>query len=239
MRAYKKLDPHLRRLVSAADMPSGLEIAREMGEIASSSPTPSPETSTKRVLIEVNTSEPLDISSIQLNRIAGDIYTAELPVSQLVELAQLSSIESIEAGRRWYPLLDSSLPETKADVVHNGIGGSLGRTGKGVLVGIIDFGMDFTLDDFRNSDGTTRLAFLWDQSLSADAGERTPRNFNYGVEYSAAEIDQALRMPDPFTVIRHHRGIASHGTHVAGTAVGNGRSRDPLNKSPVMSYLTH
>ena len=38
-------------------------------------------------------------------------------------------------------------------------------TGQGVLVAVIDSGVDYTLPDFRNEDGTTRIRYLWDQSL--------------------------------------------------------------------------
>lgn len=121
------------------------------------------------------------------------------------------------------PLLVASVPETKSDRLH------VARpplTGAGVVVGIIDFGFDYTLDDFRNLDGTTRVAYLWDQSLVPGPGERRPAGFTRGVEYDAAAIDAALKAPDPFVEVRHEPAAASHGTHVAGTAAGNGRTGD-------------
>ena len=93
-------------------------------------------------------------------------------------------------------------------------------------------GLDFTLPDFIGPNGKTRVAFLWDQTLEPKAAEQSPAGFGYGVEYSAAEIDQALaaRLRP---VVRHAPDASSHGTHVAGIATGNGRSGDagfPANK---------
>jgi subtilisin family serine protease len=97
--------------------------------------------------------------------------------------------------------------------------------GKDVLVGVIDFGCDYTLADFRDDAGT-RIEFLWDQSLQPQDGEQAPVGFGYGVEYNRAAIDRALRQGDPFQVVRHRPEPGSHGTHVLGIAAGNGRSAD-------------
>ena len=93
-----------------------------------------------------------------------------MPVSLLESFAAHPAIQAVEAGRKWFPVLDSSLSETKADSVHRGTATVPGHAGAGVVVGIVDFGMDYTLADFRNPDGSTRLAFLWDQSLDAAGG---------------------------------------------------------------------
>ena len=106
-------------------------------------------------------------------------------------------------------------------------------TGQGVLVAVIDSGVDYTLPDFRNEDGTTRIRYLWDQSLKAVEGEHVPKGYGMGVEYTKEEIDAAF--PDFYHVITpknivtqgaitiRTRDISGHGTAVAAIAAGNGR----------------
>lgn len=224
----RKLDPRLRRLIAAQSNMDMMATAHSRGEVTAStaSITPSTEIST-RVLLELNADSKPDLGSVDIKHIAGNIYTADVPIREMAQLADKRVVASVEAGRRWYPALETSLPETHADVVQQGDAavGVAGRTGEGVIVGIIDIGLDYTLDDFRNG-AESRVEFLWDQSLHPVAGEQAPGKFQYGVEYSRSDIENALGNANPFSVVRHRAEPASHGTHVAGIAAGNGRSSD-------------
>lgn len=98
-------------------------------------------------------------------------------------------------------------------------------TGAGVLVAIIDSGIDYTNQNFRNTDGSTRIRYLWDQTLSSgETGYAPPEGFRLGVEFNAAMIDAALQAVDReegFMLVPS-RDVTGHGTAVAGIAVGNG-----------------
>lgn len=128
--------------------------------------------------------------------------------------------------------LDLSVPEIKADIVHTG---PPGRRGSGVIVGIVDSGIDFTHENFRKSDGSSRILLLWDQGLTPQGSETSPQPFGYGVEYSKASIDAALKTTNAFSKIRHHDIAPMHGTHVAGIAAGDG-SAPGLDK-PAFSFV--
>ncbi len=92
----------------------------------------------------------------------------------------------------------------------------LGLTGKGVIVCIIDTGIDYTKPVFRNDDGTSRVLAIWDQTVQT--GE-PPSGFQYGTEFTREEINDALLLEDPYTAVPSRDEIG-HGTTIAEVAAG-------------------
>lgn len=90
-------------------------------------------------------------------------------------------------------------------------------TGKGVVVAVIDSGIDYTLPHFRNEDGTTRILALWDQGQSLEERYPPPVGFANGRLYTKEDIDQALERGEQLL----SEDTTGHGTAVAGLAAAS------------------
>lgn len=91
-------------------------------------------------------------------------------------------------------------------------------SGEGVYFGLIDSGIDYTHPDFINEDGSSRILYLWDQTIEG----KPPKGFNHGTEYSNEEINNALKSAKPFDLVPSKDEI-NHGTALCSIAAGNGR----------------
>lgn len=142
--------------------------------------------------------------------------------SLIATLTELPEIEYIEKPKR---LFFEVLNGKRVSCIDEVQGARFGLFGQGVLVGIVDSGIDYTLTDFRNADGTTRIRALWDQSLMPREGERPPEGYTDGVEYTKERIDEALgaSTAEERQSLVPSRDISGHGTAVAGIAAGSGR----------------
>ena len=146
-----------------------------------------------------------------ITTIAGPVAVIHTVTSELAAMARLPFIIRVEKS---YPLsvdLDKSVPDVGAPEVWNEIRDPFGRnvTGAGVIVGFVDTGIDTTHPDFSFPNGTTKILYVWDQTISG----RPPKGFGYGFECTSADIE-ARTCPEVDTF--------GHGTHVAGIATSSG-----------------
>lgn len=100
----------------------------------------------------------------------------------------------------------------------------LSLRGEGTIIAIIDTGIDYTLDIFKDASGNSRILAIWDQE---DQTGMAPEGFLYGSEYLREQINEALRSDNPYNIVPS-RDELRHGTSMSGVAAGssidNGRT---------------
>lgn len=147
----------------------------------------------------------LNSDQIQVEELIAGYGIITLPESFIEPLAAMEEIEFVEKPKSIYP---SDYEGNIASCITPVTVGAPNLTGRGVLIGVIDSGIDIYNSSFRNSDGSTRILYLFDQSL--------------GREFTAEEINQALNAPtrQEGNEIVPSRDITGHGTAVASIAAG-------------------
>lgn len=155
---------------------------------------------------------------------AGSVTTAFVPLDGVEKLLADRDVESVEAPHALEKYLNVSCPDIQAaDMWAGSPPNYTGYTGKNVVIGIVDTGLDLTHADFKTSAGKTRVKYMWDQM---GIGSPPPTGYNYGAEFSAAQIDANNLIS---------QDMDGHGTHIAGIAAGDGRATG--NGCPAFRYV--
>ena len=161
---------------------------------------------------------------IQAVPLLGGYAVVTLPESEIDSYSHREQIEFIEKPKQLYFETFQGKEASCILPLQNGVSG---LTGRGVLVGIVDSGIDFFHPDFRTEDGSSRILSLWDQSIPGNP----PEGYVIGTEYTKEEINKALALGE----IQGRRLVPSrdytgHGTAVLGIAAGNGRASEGVNR---------
>lgn len=92
----------------------------------------------------------------------------------------------------------------------------LALRGRGTLIAFIDTGIDYTKKAFQYGNNTSRIQYVWDQTVEGNA----PEGYHIGTEYSNSQINKALRAEDPYSVVPH-QDVVGHGTFLTSVAASN------------------
>lgn len=144
---------------------------------------------------------------------------------QLEALSDLPRIEYIEKPKRLFFSVNQGKAASCVTILQEP---PYRLSGEGVLIGLVDSGVDYLHPDFQNADGSTRILKLWDQSVPGTP----PEGYVLGSEYDSAQINEAIeagrsgRM-NAYEIVPS-RDLSGHGTQVLGIAAGNGRASDGL-----------
>lgn len=145
---------------------------------------------------------------------AGSGYTCYYFPKESVEPITLSRFSYNSIPQCFSPLSMETLNQAGILPVQNYP--TLQLKGQGVLIGFLDSGIDYTSRLFRNLDGSTRIAAIWDQTIQSGT---PPQGFAYGTEYARETINAALSSEDPASLVPSVDDTG-HGTFVASLAAG-------------------
>lgn len=153
-----------------------------------------------------------------VTELSNEYAILTVPESRIEQLTRVPQIEYIEKPKR---LFFEAANGKRASCILPVQAAPLKLYGKGTLTAVIDSGIDYSHPDFRNTDGSTRIRALWDQSIAGNP----PEGYFLGTEYTQDQINAALQEP---TKVRQEqvvpsRDVSGHGTSVAAIAAGNGR----------------
>ena len=157
----------------------------------------------------------------------GGYAIVTLPESMLEQYSQRPQIEFIEKPTRLYFEDLFSKEASCITQVQRDEPGNLRLTGHGVLIGIVDSGVDYRHPAFFTADGKSRILRLWDQSIPGNP----PEGYATGTEYTNEEINEALSLSvQGGRRLVPSEDVSGHGTAVLGVAAGSDFSRGAVNR---------
>lgn len=159
---------------------------------------------------------------INIQSVYPKFVTALVSIEDVEKLQTAQEVIFVESPKSLSIQNDIAVGASGASLLHAGMVNNTPLRGKGILVGIFDTGIDWDHPDFRDPIDPTksRILRIWDQTLTPTGSEISPTGFSYGVEYTQTQINGELSGSTNGVV--READLHGHGTHVAGTAVGNG-----------------
>ena len=146
---------------------------------------------------------------VAFNVVTGNLATAVIPMSALVDFAEDPDVENVDAGNSVKAMTDLAREYSHVDALHVGLPDfPRSFTGKGVLIGVIDTGFDFMHPAFRDAGGNSRIIHVWDQS----GRNGNTSSMGYGVVFDTPELIRSAA---------HDVSRDTHGSHVAAIAASS------------------
>ncbi|WP_244835200.1 S8 family peptidase [Clostridium sp. BJN0001] len=142
-----------------------------------------------------------------------------IPITKIFDLAKINEIQYMELPQNLY---ESKITEETDLRQKEGISAEYNLTGKDVIVGFIDSGIDYMHPAFMDKEGNTRILYIYDLTNNA--------------VYSKSDIDKAIKSDDPSEIVPEN-DTTGHGTHVAGEACAGGSIPDEYKGISEEAYI--
>lgn len=151
---------------------------------------------------------------VDIDVLAGRFATVRIEPEAISEAASTEGVAYIQIATKVAPMIDEARKETGLEDCWKTVTPEVpaGFNGKDVVVGIIDAGLDYAHEAFRDSEGNLRIERVWEQATPPQEGFSSPEKFDYGLE---------LKTPEEIMKAEGDISGNSHGTHVASIAAGS------------------
>lgn len=125
-----------------------------------------------------------------------------------------------------------------AQVSTVGINTPLNLSGEGVIVGIIDTGIDYLNNEFRDENGKSRIISIWDQTIQSNESEL--KGVPFGSLYTNEEINKAIEAyelgENPYNIVPS-KDLNGHGTGMAGIVGATGKNKEIKGIAPKCEFV--
>ena len=166
----------------------------------------------------------------------GDIVSCRIKRKHLDSVYNSKEVKSLKAPN--VVPADDYFNDNQIKYTYNNIDSESDSATSNVVFGVIDFGFDFTHDDFIDN-GKSRIEKIWVQT----GQYAQPNKYGYGKYINKHQLNTSLKDKLPFKNLGYHPGITdlfgtgTHGTHVLGIACSNGKvaKKGFASNSPIIA----
>lgn len=169
---------------------------------------------TEELKMQLQEQFPQRYGQIGIVNLSNEYAILTIPEELVEQVAAMTVIEYMEKPKRLFFAVDNGKRSSCINLLQTGLTERSSLTGRGVIVAVIDSGIDYAHPDFRNADGSSRIIALWDQTL--------------GKVFEREKINEALAQATERGryAVCPSRDLSGHGTIVAGIAAGNGQASE-------------
>ena len=152
----------------------------------------------------------LQAMGVVINHEFGNIVTAQVPAGMMPRVAHLARVQSVQTATPMSLCNDEARNASRVNELHESAPAPY--TGRGVVVGMVDVGIDFNHIEFRDSEGGNRIKSVYLPEVEGGAKAVIGENELPGSKYETTEQIAALTTDCD---------NMSHGTHTSTTAAGS------------------